>query len=283
MPLIRIGGLTLAELLTYARAFAILSASLEYVRGQVVAQIAAQNYDHINDQVPLGLEYVAALEVTHSLCANIPSLNKVATQIERLREKIKNPILPIVVANDIENLQHQIHDHLRDHYYYAVTPASAALYSEPAPFGAEVFERFPSAIQDLQDAGKCLALDQGTATVFHLMRVMEVGLKVLSRELDIPYAPSWESHLSQIQTKIGERHASKSRTWKKKEPIFKEMAGDLTAIKLCWRNPTMHIVRSYEPGEAREIFMAVQRFMQRMASQFKEKGRPIAISVGLAS
>src|SRR5437588_7499290 len=62
------------------------------------------------------------------------------------------------------------------------------------PFGQKVFDQFPSAIDDAVEASNCLALERNTAVVFHVMRVMEAGLKVLAAELGIPYAPSWESY-----------------------------------------------------------------------------------------
>ncbi|MGA7789948.1 MAG: hypothetical protein WCA56_17500, partial [Xanthobacteraceae bacterium] len=83
--------------------------------------------------------------------------------------------------------------------------------------------------------------------------------------LDIPYAPSWESYLKQINDKIGQKHKEKSHEWKANEPLFRDLAGDLQTIKIAWRNPTMHIVRQYNPDEAEEIFRAVRGFMTRLS------------------
>jgi hypothetical protein len=57
-----------------------------------------------------------------------------------------------------------------------------------------------SASFDIEEAGKCLAFDRGTATVMHLMRVLEVGLKALAKVLQIAYAPSWDSYIKKINT-----------------------------------------------------------------------------------
>jgi hypothetical protein len=128
-----------------------------------------------------------------------------------------------------------------------------------------VIDKFPLAIPDIEDAGKCLSFLQSTACVFHSMRVMEIGLKALAQLLGIPYAPSWESYLKQINTKIGEQHQNKTPEWKADEPLFRDLSGDLQTTKIAWRNPTMHIVRRYEPDEAEEIFRAVKGFMTRLA------------------
>ena len=46
-----------------------------------------------------------------------------------------------------------------------------------------------------------------------------------------------------------------------------DVMGDLQAVKLAWRNPTMHIVKKYSEDEASRIFDAVRGFMQRLASK----------------
>ncbi|HVA67886.1 MAG TPA: hypothetical protein VNF45_01145 [Candidatus Binataceae bacterium] len=71
--------------------------------------------------------------------------------------------------------------------------ASIESFENERPFDTEsisVNERFSDAIYDMQEAANCLALGRATACVFHLMRVLEVGLSALANELKIP----WPSH-----------------------------------------------------------------------------------------
>lgn len=152
-------------------------------------------------------------------------------------------------------------------------PPELAKYFEPTSplFGDAVNDRFIEAAEDIEDAGRCLAFGQGTAAVMHLMRVAEVGLKSLAQALKIPYAPSWESYLNQIQTKIGANHKTKSTKWKKSEKFFRDVSGDLITIKQAWRNPTMHVDRKYYPDEAEVIFGAVRTLMQTLAEGLPQK------------
>lgn len=60
-----------------------------------------------------------------------------------------------------------------------IDPKLSELYAGKDLFGGAVTSSFPSAIDNIEEAGKCLSLDRGTASVFHLMRVMEVSLRVL--------------------------------------------------------------------------------------------------------
>jgi hypothetical protein len=151
-----------------------------------------------------------------------------------------------------------------------ITAEEEKYFKEKQLFGEEVATKFPLANQDVEEAGKCLALSRATATVFHLMRVMEAGLKALASPLGIPYAPSWESYITQINGKIATKHKQKGIKWKRDEPFYRDVVGDLQTIKIAWRNPTMHIVRHYTPEEAEEIFRAVRGFMKRIATRFSQ-------------
>jgi hypothetical protein len=97
---------------------------------------------------------------------------------------------------------------------------------------------------------------------------MEIGLKDLAKKLGIPYAPSWESYITPIKKQIERDWKDKEPEWKSDEAFYKEVIGDLEAVKLAWRNTTMHIVRHYGPDDATQVFNAVQVFMNRLASKF---------------
>lgn len=165
---------------------------------------------------------------------------------------------------------HEISSRLKDELssvYTLVISEDRAKYFEPKEplFGQDVNDKLPLAIPDIEDAGKCIAVNQGTAAVFHLIRVMEAALKSLATMLGIPYAPSWESYIKQINDKIAAKHKTKGVKWKKDEAFYREILGDLQTIKIAWRNPTMHIVRRYSTDEAEEIFRAVRGFLIRLA------------------
>jgi len=269
-------------LLTYARAFTFAATSVEFCRGQVWGRLVAQDHSTIQADDDLGGPTKAAVLSVRELCADIPSLQNVCFEIDRLLDKLTHGIGPLLLFNDLQHLQHRLMDELRSHYYYPVTQEAAALYGNEAPFGQSVFDNFPSARVDAMNAGRCIILNQGTAGVFHLMRVMEVGLRVLSRKLGIPYAPSWEAHLTQISKKMAERHTNKTAAWKRQQSLFSDLSGDLTVIKFAWRNPTMHIAREYSMDEAGTIYKAVSTFMQRMAdAKFKETGKAVAPQIAV--
>src|SRR5258708_19689687 len=81
--------------------------------------------------------------------------------------------------------------------------------------GEAVTDAFPSAITDIEEAGKCLAFDRNAACIFHLMRVMEVGLKALGQRLDIntAYKPGWEGILKKAHGQMSLPNDKKHPGW----------------------------------------------------------------------
>jgi hypothetical protein len=174
----------------------------------------------------------------------------------------------------IRSLQERFMDDVHRCYLYSLSRTSAKLFDTPQSFGPMVFEAFPSAASDIEEAAKCLALRRGTAAVFHLMRVMEVGLRTTANALGVKYAPSWESYLRQMKPLIEADWSKKPAKWKKEEEFFKDVYTYLHGVKRAWRNPVMHVRESYTPEVAKEIFGAVKSFMLHLATKVSEKTKP---------
>jgi hypothetical protein len=214
-------------------------------------------------------EIASSLDMFVEVCNSI-NLPLVEDQIVRIKDRIKKGVVIRDYRDDLEELYSRVGDGLRAQQFIHIPPNLVKYYDDKTIFGEIVGDKFPSSIDDIEDAGKCLAVGQGTACVLHLMRVMEVGLKSLAGALSIPYAPSWESYLKQIAAKIGEKHKTKGVRWKRDEALFRDLSGDLMTVKQAWRNPTMHVGRKYSVEEAEEIYKAVRSFMNRLATRFSQ-------------
>lgn len=212
----------------------------------------------------------ALKSIMDSLYARM-SFPSATAQTKRISGAIANGAGPRGVAAMTKELKQRLLDELDERQFLYVPPELERYYKDPMLMGREVNDRFPQAIDDIEGAGKCLALQEGTACVLHTMRVMEVGLKALGAALKIPYAPSWESYLKQIADKIALKHKNKTKAWKRDERFYRDLSGDLLTVKQAWRNPTMHVDRKYAPHEAEQIFQATTHFMQRLAKHFCEK------------
>jgi hypothetical protein len=173
------------------------------------------------------------------------------------------------IYDDVKDLGSRLEDQLGAKWFMYVPQKSVEYYNKPALFGQQVNDNFPKANDDIRNAGDCLALGQNTACVMHLMRVMEVGLHALAKDLKIGYAPSWESYLKKIEEELKVKHSARTAWWKKHGPFYRDLSGDLVAVKNAWRNPTMHIEKRYDQDEATLILKSVEAFMRRMSTKLK--------------
>lgn len=168
----------------------------------------------------------------------------------------------------IEQLWNTIALELDGRKFYGPVSKFAAYYEQPKLFGDEVFNKFPSANNDIFEAGTCLALERGTAAVMHLMRVSEVGLKVLAATLGVGKQTDWGSYLREINTALEAKiKASKGSPH---QQFYAEARVTLDGIRMAWRNATMHVENSYSPERADEILGSVRTLMRHLATKLHE-------------
>jgi hypothetical protein len=176
---------------------------------------------------------------------------------------------PTKVKADIAVLRKRINDELKGGEFFALDQRTGEYFKKDKLFGEEVFSNFPSANNDIYEAGTCLALGRATACVMHSMRVVEVGLTVLAKELLLPTRNNWGKNLTDVENELTKRYkASGSRT--PDELFFAEAAAQIGHIKTAWRNPTMHVDRAYSEKHAEEILLAVRSLMCHLATRLHE-------------
>lgn len=147
--------------------------------------------------------------------------------------------------------------------------------SNPHIFGDAVGTAFPSAMFDIAESGACLALDRGSGCVFHLMRVLEIGLSVLREKFSVSLAhTNWAPAIEEIESKIREMH--KDPMWKilpdckEQQEFYAQAATHFGILKDAWRNYTMHVRGKYTEDEAERVFESVKGFMQKLAERLSE-------------
>jgi hypothetical protein len=127
--------------------------------------------------------------------------------------------------------------------------------NEP-PFGREVDDAFPKASGEIWEAAMCLAFQRPTATVFHLMRAMELAVQRLAVTLGVTkIEKEWGKLLADIGRAIEAMPKGKERdTWS-------SIHSHLYHVKQSWRNDTMHPKTTYTEAESEAVFAAVKTFM----------------------
>lgn len=173
---------------------------------------------------------------------------------------------------------------LRSFFCLSIRDSGFALHDTPL-FGADVQRKFPSAAFEIEEAGKCLGFGRSTASVFHLMRTLEIAILAVSRCLSIPdpIKPgdrNWGHILSQsIKPELDARTGKKGgKLWTtpSDKQFFEGAYASLDAVRAAWRNTTMHVENKYTDDEAEHIYVAVRGLMKKLASRMDEQGMPQA-------
>jgi hypothetical protein len=191
----------------------------------------------------------------------------------------------------VEQLRRRIQEDLEETVMYSLEPSRVRMFYQKSTngimkghllrippevlWGDEVCSNFKSAIGDMADASRCLAFGQGTASVFHIMRVMEIGLRALGKslnnsKLDPKNNPSWDSILKKCDAELAKPYQQKSPEWQKHDVFYGESIANLRAVKVAWRNPTMHVEKSYDYDEALHVWTTSRAFMRQLASHVSE-------------
>lgn len=182
----------------------------------------------------------------------------------------------------LREIDSRLRDELSDVTLLTLSPKEQG-YFEPAEalFGKDFEAKFPTGLFELDEAAKCMALGRGTAAVFHLMRMMEIGVRAVARSLQIPdpirpAQRNWGDILRKVWDAIELKWPTAATRMTGDGQVFEALYASLDAVKNPWRNATMHVENKYTDEEAEHIFVAVRGFMKRLASRMDEQGQPLA-------
>ncbi len=165
------------------------------------------------------------------------------------------------VAEHIATLDKVMRFEMQNHIFFFLSPELAEYYDSPELLGADVLSKFPDLRYDIVEAGNCYALGRSTAVVFHLMRIMEVGVQALGAKLGVSLAneKNWQNILDEVNKAI--KALSKSASTVE----MSEVAANLYSVKVAWRNEVMHPKDWYGQDEAKNLIALVKIFMQQLA------------------
>jgi hypothetical protein len=245
-----------------------------------------ENHREANGRVELLIEMTRILEMPASNSA----ARRIQASLADAKEVSDPPGFVRITGVEFQRLKNFVNvilttlpDELSSRLMVVITYRDSHLFSGSVPlFGVEVERGFSSVAYDIDEAGKCLALERSTASAFHSIRVLEAAIRSLSRCLHIPdptkaHERSWFKALIALKAAIDARWPPGSSDRSHGEGrIFEEIHASLAAIQNPWRNATMHLDQKYTQEEAREIFEVVRGLMRRVASRCDEMGEPKA-------
>jgi hypothetical protein len=164
-------------------------------------------------------------------------------------------------------LSGRVRDELSARTLLAIAADRRKYYEPPEPlFGEAVQTAFgQDAADELVEAGNCLAVGQNTASVFHLMRLMEIALRKLGQEINATIVDKdgvhlqWRVILNNMNDKIKKMDRGEVQN------KWAESYALLDHVGKAWRNDTMHPNKSYDEKQALAVFNAVESFMRDLA------------------
>jgi hypothetical protein len=199
----------------------------------------------------------------------------------------KFKIFPITykeINDQLIILKEAIDDDIRIVHFFHHPPEKAELLLRFEIEWRPTISAFRSTRDEIIDAIDCYAMGHGTASVFHMMRVAELGLRALARERGVTFSKkplewaNWQEILEQTEAKT--RAATKGMApgpAKDAAAAFYSGAiGQMHAFKDTYRNVTMHVRKRYDELDALRAINQVRDFMNGLSSKIDEKtSRPI--------
>lgn len=188
------------------------------------------------------------------------------------------------IQSEATHVADAICDELKKRTFVTVNATRAAYVESLDWMGEEVSAAFLEAQADIYDAGNCLGVECGTAAVFHMMRVVEWGLRYLcshlglrkmrtrrGKTIPITYV-DWETMLNGLNPRVDAKIEKMKRGSQKQaaQEFYYPVLQDIRAIRDAWRNHLMHTRAVYTTEDAEAIAGHIKRIMSALA-KFKDK------------
>jgi hypothetical protein len=230
-----------------------------------------------------------------------------ATRVIEARINESNAVPYVMLETEFSHLRRWVVNDLEDAVFYKVDPEDVATFYRKDPpeiydplaeldeiekgtdgrvrryvlkssgelFGNDVASKFASVSNEIEEAAQCFALGRPTASVFHLMRTLEVGLRSLGKSLNDPSLdprnnPSWEAILKKCDGELQKPNAQRSPEWLTDPAFYATATANLRAVKDAWRNPTMHVDIDYDSAKALDVWNSVRAFMRHLALKLSD-------------
>jgi hypothetical protein len=206
---------------------------------------------------------------------NLPVTKLTLQELQTTLSWLKQEMTYFGCGQMLVNLSETMRRELQVVRFLTLSPRQNEFYDPANPFfGPEIAAKFPSVMDDVGEAAKCIALSRPTAAVFHTMHIVERALRAVHMclSLSIPNNPSWGIWLSQIRE---ERIKRGDKRWPE-NLFFQDIWQHLNSIKDAQRDPTMHVESTHTESEAILIFENSRALMGKISARMDEIGNPKA-------
>ncbi len=212
-------------------------------------------------------ELAGCLEAISGTCSSL-GLRLSKNQADLVLRQIQSrECTPDLLHKGLEQLHTRIYEELQGELFLHIARDKADFSMLGYWDDSEIDAAFPSVAIEFVRAGHCFAYDESTACVFHLMRIVNAGLKATARSLGVVYdSRNWHSIGQEIQRRMEQKYQNKTEEWRKAEPLYASVLTDIQAISKGHRNDVIHqIEKTYDDKEAYELIIITRGFIRHLA------------------
>lgn len=258
----------------YATGFYKIALSLQALRAKAGLNTNSKNtipalvQKEFEDFLSLIEEECRNLELAHTLAMAVGIESRYRSKIsnETTNYFLQDYYTSLSLFNDLDTLDLSFSNELASDLIFRIAPSKIDYFEKDDLFGSEVTSSFPSAVEDVRNAGTCFAVEQWDASVFHLMRVLERGLRVLATKFTIPFQnTTWHTVIEQIEKSVRKMDSSFGPDWKEQQKFYSQAASQFMFLKDAWRNHIMHLGDVYDEGKALSVLTHVRMVMRALA------------------
>jgi hypothetical protein len=244
-----------------------LSQEIAVAMSRAVADAHATLSDPDKERATANLTFVADTCNKMLLGSAINRLGRIFTDLRT------RAVTYTELANELNILREAIEDDIQTEYFFHYSrQKGAALLRVPGDWAATI-KSFKSVEPEITEAVDCYAMGHNTACVFHLMRVLEHGLRELAGAVNLAFGiQQWQTIIEQIEAEIREI----AKNWKA-SPIktdwmqfYSEAAKEFMYFKDGWRNHVMHNRITYDQYQAAGSIEHVRAFMNHLSTRLSE-------------
>jgi hypothetical protein len=104
----------------------------------------------------------------------------------------------------MKQFEQNVHWEMEDVSFFYLPAMRSDYYDQKQLFGEAVSGKFTTIQYDMVEAGNCYAMGRSTGCVFHLMRIMEVGVQQFGTKLGVAFADAknWHNILEETDKAI---------------------------------------------------------------------------------
>jgi hypothetical protein len=182
------------------------------------------------------------------------------------------------MAGALDRLYDDIQIGMRQEYFFRYPRDIATSVARATIDWKEVLDAFPSSRREIETGMDCYALGDYSGSIFHMIRIAELGLRAIARERGVESVGrdkplewgTWQDVFQAIEAKLKEVRQSKAGSERDKELSFYDTSlSDLRRLQ-GYRDPTMHFRDDYGRGEAYDAIHRVKSLMMALSAKICE-------------